>query len=56
MKYTLNTYGWSGEFIGKSLTKEQTNQIESLKEDRQVDELWEIRFDIDDEIGNHNAL
>ncbi len=50
MKYTLNTYGWSGEFIGKSLTKEQTNQIESLKEDRGVDELWEIRFDIDDEM------
>lgn len=50
MKYTLNTYGWSGEFIGKSLTKEQTKQIELLKEDREVDELWEIRFDIDDEM------
>jgi hypothetical protein len=48
MKYTLNTYGWSGEFIGSSLTKEQTNQIELLKENRQVDELGEIRFDIDD--------
>jgi hypothetical protein len=48
MKYTLNTYGWSGEFIGKSLTKEQTNQIELLKENRQVDELGEIRFDIDE--------
>ena len=48
MKYTLNTYGWSGEFIGNSLTKEQTNQIELLKENRQVDELGEIRFDIDD--------
>jgi hypothetical protein len=50
MKYTLNTYGWSGEFIGKSLIKEQTKQIELLKEDRKVDELWEIRFDIDDEM------
>ena len=50
MKYTLNTYGWSGEFIGKSLTKEQTKQIELLKEDREVDELWEIRFDIDNEM------
>ncbi len=48
MKYTLNTYGWNGEFIGNSLTKEQTNKIELLKENRQVDELWEIRFDIDD--------
>ena len=50
MKYTLNTYGWSGEFIGKSLTKEQTEQIEKLKEDRGVEELWEIRFDLDDEM------
>jgi hypothetical protein len=50
MKYTLNTYGWSGEFIGKTLSKEQTKQIELLKEDRGVDELWEIRFDIDDEM------
>ena len=48
MTYTLNTYGWNGEFIGNSLTKEQTNQIELLKENRQVDELGEIRFDIDD--------
>lgn len=50
MKYTLNTYGWSGEFIGKSLTKEQTEQIETLKEERGVDELWEIRHDIDDDM------
>jgi hypothetical protein len=50
MKYTLNTYGWSGEFIGKSLTKEQTEQIEKLKEDRGVPELWKIRFNLDDEM------
>jgi len=50
MKYTLNTYGWSGEFIGKSLSKNETEQIEKLKEDRGVEELWEIRFDIDDEM------
>jgi hypothetical protein len=50
MKYTLNTYGWSSEFVGKSLTKEQTEQIENLKKARGVENLWEIRFDIDDEM------
>ena len=50
MKYTLNTYGWSSEFVGKSLTKEQTEQIENLKKSRGVENLWEIRFDIDDEM------
>ena len=50
MKYTLNTYGWSSEFVGKSLTKEQTEQIENLKKSRGVENLWEIRFDINDEM------
>ena len=50
MKYTLNTYGWSSEFVGKSLTKDQTEQIENLKKSRGVENLWEIRFDIDDEL------
>ena len=50
MKYTLNTYGWSSEFVGKSLTKDQTEQIENLKKARGVENLWEIRFDIDDEM------
>ena len=27
MKYTLNTYGWSFEAIGKSLTDEQVLKI-----------------------------
>jgi len=48
MKYTLNTYGWSAEFIGKSITKEETEQIENLMKEREVDELSEIRFDIED--------
>jgi hypothetical protein len=51
MKYTLNSYGWSAEFIGKTITKEQTKQIEDLMEERGVEELWEVRFDLDDEMG-----
>ena len=51
MKYTLNTYGWGGEFIGKTLTKEQTKQIDILKEDRKVDNLNEIRFELEDEMN-----
>ena len=47
MKYTLKTYGWSAEFIGKKLTDEQVKQIELLKEEKGYDELWQTRFDLD---------
>ena len=47
MKYTLKTYGWSAEFIGKKLTDEQVEQIELLKEEKGYDELWQTRFDLD---------
>lgn len=47
MKYTLNSYGWSGEFVGKTLTKKETEQIENLMEERGVDELWDVRFEIE---------
>lgn len=45
MKYTLNLYGWSGEFIGISITNEQTEEIETLIGDG---ELSDIRFELDD--------
>jgi hypothetical protein len=48
MKYTVNTYGWSSEFIAKTITKEQTNDIKALMADNEADELFEIRYDIDD--------
>jgi len=47
MKYTLKTYGWSAEFIGKKLTNEQVEQIELIKEENGYDELWETRFDLE---------
>lgn len=48
MFYKLKTYGWSAEFIGKKLTNEQVEQIEQLKEEKGYDELWEVRFDLDE--------
>ena len=48
MVYKLKSYGWSGEFIGKKLTDEQVEQIEQLKEEKGCDELWELRFDLEE--------
>jgi hypothetical protein len=48
MKYKLNCYGWEAEFIGKVLTNEQVQQIKDLREEKGVDELWEIRFDLEE--------
>ena len=50
MKYTLNVYGWEGEFVGKSLSLEETNIIDDLKEKTGSDDYSEIRFDIDTHI------
>lgn len=47
MKYTANTYGWSSEFITKTTTKEQTNDIKSLMMGNKVDKLYKINYDID---------
>lgn len=47
MKYTLNVYGWEGEFVCKSLSLNQTNIIDDLKEKTGSDDYSEIRFDID---------
>lgn len=48
MKYTVKTYGWSAEFIGKTLSEETLSKINELMEENGVDEIWEIRFDLDD--------
>lgn len=51
MKYTLNVYGWEGEFVCKSLTPEQTKIIDDLTESIEGD-YSEIRFDIDTHIDD----
>lgn len=47
-KYKLNCYGWSLEAIGKSLTDEQVKKIEDLMKKAGYEELWEVRYDLDD--------
>jgi hypothetical protein len=50
MVYTLNTYGWSAEFIGKTLSVEQHSIINDLLDEKNVDDISEIRFDLDDHV------
>jgi hypothetical protein len=47
-KYKLNSYGWSMEAIGKSLTNEEVLKTEELIKEKGSEFIWEIRFDIDD--------
>ena len=47
-KYKLNCYGWSLEAIGKSLTDEQVKKIEDLMKKAGYEELWEVRYDLED--------
>lgn len=49
MKYTLNVYGWEGEFVCKSLSHDQTKTIDDLKDSIEGD-YSEIRWDIDTHI------
>ena len=48
-KYKLNVYGWEVEALGHSLTNEQVERIQELMEENGYDELWECRFDLEDE-------
>ena len=52
MKYTLNVYGWEGEFVCKSLSHDETNIIDELKDNVGADDYSEIRFDLDSHIDN----
>ena len=47
-KYKVEFYGWEMEAMGFSLTDEQVDKIELLMRDNDVEELWEVRFDMDD--------
>lgn len=51
MKYTLKTYGWEMDAIGKSLTNEQVSEIKQLMEDNGYDELWMARHDLENDLG-----
>ena len=48
MKYTINTYGWSMEALGKTLTDEEVQMIKTEMQERGYDELYEIRFEIEE--------
>ena len=50
-KYKLNCYGWSLEAIGKSLTDEQVKKIEDLMKKAGYEELWEVRYDLEELLG-----
>lgn len=51
MKYTLKTYGWEMDAVGKSLTDEQVSEIKNLMEERGYDNLWEARYDLENDLG-----
>jgi hypothetical protein len=46
MKYTLNCYGWSGEFIAKEVTDEQLAKIKTLMEENDAEDVSEVRWGI----------
>ena len=50
MNYTLNVYGWSAEFIGKTITKEQTQQIEDLMVESDTKDVTDVRYDVEEVI------
>lgn len=47
--YILNVYGWEMEALAHSLTNEQVTSIQELMEKNGYEELWECRYDIEDE-------
>ena len=49
MKYILNVYGWEGEFVGKTISPDETKIIDDLKDSIGGD-YSEIRWDIDSHI------
>lgn len=48
-KYKLEMYGWEVEATGHSITDEQVKSIQDLIKTKGVDNLWEVRFDLEDE-------
>lgn len=48
MKYTVEFYGWEMEAQGYSLTNEQVEGVVDLMDEMDVDELWEVRSEMED--------
>lgn len=44
MKYILNCYGWSGEFIAKEVTDEQLVKIKTLMEENDTEDVSDVRW------------
>ena len=51
MRYTLKIYGWEMDAVGKSLTNEQVSEIKQLMEENGYDELWEARYNLENDLG-----
>ena len=47
-KYKLELYGWEVEAVGHSLTDKQVKDIKSLMKKEEVEELWEVRHDLEE--------
>ena len=47
-KYKLELYGWEVEAVGHSLTDKQVKDIKSLMKKEEVEELWEVRHEIEE--------
>lgn len=47
-KYKVEFYGWEMEAQGFALTNEQVEDIRELMDENGVDELWEIRSEMED--------
>ena len=48
-KYKLSLYGWEVEAVGHSLTNEKVEEIQNLMKKNKVEELWEVRHELEDE-------
>jgi len=48
-KYKLELYGWEAEMVGHSLTDKQVKDIQDLMKKNEVEELWEVRHELEDE-------
>ncbi len=48
MKYTVEFYGWEMDANGFSLNDTQVQQVRDLMEENDVEELWEIRSEMED--------
>ena len=48
MKYKVEFYGWEMDAQAYSLTNQQVEEVKDLMEEMAVDELWEVRSEMED--------